>query len=187
MALMRRISSLALQPLLGVLCFFVTFFLVGIWHGRTSEFVIFGVLQGAGVAVNKLWQVVLTRAMDRKGYRTLAANDVYVAFGRGLTFSWFAFSLFWFWAGRPQIDRIFDAIGLAQWLGVWLSIVIGATAALAAWEALRTALLSIKASGTPMLLGRHARVVYASALGVAAFVMTVLLDQPAPAIIYKAF
>ena len=35
--LMRRISSLTMEPFLGVICFFVTFFLVGIWHGRTSE------------------------------------------------------------------------------------------------------------------------------------------------------
>jgi hypothetical protein len=34
---------------------------------------------------------------------------------------------------------------------------------------------------------RYARVVYASALGLAALVMTVLLNQPAPDIVYKAF
>ena len=43
LVLMRSISSRALEPLLGVFCFFVTFFLVGVWHGRTSEFVMFGV------------------------------------------------------------------------------------------------------------------------------------------------
>src|SRR5208282_517472 len=62
-ALMRRISSSKMQPFLGVFCFFVTFFLVGIWHGRTSEFVIFGALQGGGVAINKLWQLCLSRTM----------------------------------------------------------------------------------------------------------------------------
>jgi hypothetical protein len=34
---------------------------------------------------------------------------------------------------------------------------------------------------------RYARVVYASALGLAVFVMTVLLNQPAPEIVYKTF
>ena len=187
MTLMRRFSSLTLQPFLGVFCFFVTFFLVGVWHGRTSEFAVFGVLQGGGVAINKLWQLALIRAMGRKGYKTVASNSMYVAFGRGLTFSWFAFSLFWFWAGWEQIDRIFAAIGPAQWLGVWVTVWIGATFVLAAWEALRAALLSIEYSGLPMLLSRYARVVYASAMGFVAFIMTVLLNQPAPAIIYKAF
>jgi D-alanyl-lipoteichoic acid acyltransferase DltB (MBOAT superfamily) len=187
LALMRRISSLSLQPLLGVLCFFVTFFLVGVWHGRTSEFVMYGVLQGGGVATNKLWQVALTSAMGRKGYKELAANPVYIALGRGLTFSWFAFTLFWFWADWKQIDRIFAALGVMQWLGVWLAIWLFSTIALTAWESLRQALLSIRTSGGPVLTNRYARVVYASALGLIAVLITILLNQPAPDIVYKAF
>jgi D-alanyl-lipoteichoic acid acyltransferase DltB (MBOAT superfamily) len=186
-ALMRRITSIALEPLLGVFCFFVTFFLVGIWHGRTSEFVIFGVLQGGGVAINKLWQLGLARGLGRKNYKALARNPVYIAFGRGLTFSWFAFSLFWFWAGWKQLEKVWTAIGVPQWLGVWLAIWLCATVVLALWESLRAALLSIKTADGPVLTSRYARVVYASALGLAALVITVLLNQPAPDIVYKAF
>jgi alginate O-acetyltransferase complex protein AlgI len=187
MALMRRISSIRLEPFLGVFCFFVTFFLVGIWHGRTSEFVLFGALQGGGISINKLWQLGLARGLGRKGYKALAKNPIYVAFGRGLTFSWFAFSLFWFWANWKQIDKVFTAIGVADWLLVWLAIWLCATVVLALWEVLRAALLSIKTAEGPVLLSRYARVVYASALGLAAVVMTVLLNQPAPDIVYKAF
>jgi D-alanyl-lipoteichoic acid acyltransferase DltB (MBOAT superfamily) len=187
MALMRRISSLALQPFLAVFCFFATFFLVGIWHGRTSEFVIFGLLTGGGISINKLWQLGLTRAMGRKSYKTLAANPVYIAFGRGLTFSWFAFTFFWFWADWKMIDKLFTAIGVVQWLGVWLAIWLCATVVLSTWEWLRAALLSIRTAEGPVLTSRYARVVYASALGVAAIVITVLLNQPAPDIVYKAF
>jgi len=186
-ALMRRISSLALQPLLGVFCFFVTFFLVGIWHGRTSEFVIFGLLTGGGISINKLWQLGLTSAMGRKRYKALANNLVYVAFGRGLNFIWFAFTLFWFWGNWKQIDRIFSALGVVQWLGVWLTGGLFVTVVLAFWEWLRTALLSIETAEGPVLTSRYALVVYASALGLASFVMTVLLNQPAPDIVYKAF
>lgn len=186
-ALMRRVSSLALQPFLGVFCFFVTFFLIGIWHGRTSEFVIFGVLQGGGVGINKLWQLWLTGAMGRKGYKNLAKNSIYISFGRGLTFSWFAFTLFWFWADWKQIGKVCTALGFVQWLGVWLAIWMSATGVLALWEWLRAALLSIKTTDGPVLTSRYARVVYASALGLAAFVITVLLNQPAPDIVYKAF
>ncbi|MGA9670281.1 MAG: MBOAT family O-acyltransferase [Terracidiphilus sp.] len=187
LALMRRVSSLTLQPFLGVVCFFVTFFLVGVWHGRTSEFIFFGVLQGGGVAINKLWQLGLIRAMGRKDYRALAANPVYVAFGRGLTFSWFAFTLFWFWANWNQIFRVSNAIGVTEWLGVWLAIWLCATAVLALWEALRSALLGVRTTEGPVLAGRYARVVYASALGFASVIITVLLNQPAPDIVYKAF
>jgi len=187
MALMRRISSVALEPLLGVFCFFVTFFLVGVWHGRTSEFVVFGILQGGGISINKLWQLGLARGLGRKGYKAFAKNSIYIAFGRGLTFSWFAFSTFWFWANWKQIDKVFTAISIAQWLVVWLAIWLSATVVLSIWEVLRAALLSIKTAEGPVLTSRYARVVYASALGLAAFVITFLLNQPAPDIVYKAF
>jgi D-alanyl-lipoteichoic acid acyltransferase DltB (MBOAT superfamily) len=187
MVLMRRFPSSSAAPMLGVFSFFVTFFLIGLWHGRTSEFVVFGVLQGGGVAINKLWQLGLARAMGRKGYKALAKIPVYIAFGRGLTFSWFAFTFFWFWASWKQIDNVFTAIGALQWIGVWAAIWLCATIVLALWEWLRATLLSIKSSDGPVLTSRYARVVYASALGLVALVMTILLSQPAPGIVYRTF
>jgi D-alanyl-lipoteichoic acid acyltransferase DltB (MBOAT superfamily) len=187
LALMRRISSRRLESFLGVFCFFVTFFLVGVWHGRTSEFLFFGVLQGAGMAINKMWQVWLTGALGRKSYKTLAQNVFYVAFGRGLTFSWFALTLFWFWGDWSKIDKMFLALQPQQWAVVSLAIWLSATITLALWEWLRALLLSIRTAEGPVLLSRYARVVYASALGLVAFVTTVLLSQPAPGIVYKAF
>ena len=187
LALMRRVDSISIQPLLGVFCFFVTFFLVGVWHGRTFEFLIFGVLQGGGVSLNKLWQIAMTRLLGRKRYKELASNHFYVALGRGLTFTWFAFTLFWFWATDQQLIRIFSALTGVEWILVWAAIWSCATVVLDAWEYLRLALLSITIDGQQVLTSRYARVVYASALGFAALVMTVLLSQPAPDIVYKAF
>jgi hypothetical protein len=187
MALMRRISSISLQPFLGVICFFVTFFLIGVWHGRTSEYIVFGILQGGGVAINKLWQLWLTRILGRKAYKDLAKNAIYIAFGRGLTFSWFAFTMFWFWANWKQIGTIFSAISVAAWLAVWLAIWFGSTAVLAMWEQLRAVLLKLQTSEGPALTSRYALVVYATAMGVIALVITVVLNQPAPGIVYKAF
>ncbi len=187
MALMRRISSLSWQPFLGVISFFVTFFLIGVWHGRTSEYIVFGILQGGGVALNKLWQLWLTRVLGRKGYKELAKNGIYIAFGRGLTFSWFAFTMFWFWANWKQIGAIFSAIAVVPWLAVWLAIWCGSTAVLAMWEQLRAALLTLRTSEGPVLTGRYALVAYAAAMGMIALVVTVVLNQPAPGIVYKAF
>jgi D-alanyl-lipoteichoic acid acyltransferase DltB (MBOAT superfamily) len=186
-ALMRNVSSVEAQPFLGVISFFVTFFLIGIWHGRTSEFAFFGLLQGGGVAINKLWQVWLGKSMGRKKYNALAANPVYIVFARGLTFSWFAFTLFWFWANWSQIHLIFHALGVAKWLGVWLAIILLASLALAVWERLRALVLSIQTSGGPIFVSSYARVVFATALFVVAFVVSALMDQPAPDIVYKAF
>ncbi|WP_263355483.1 MBOAT family O-acyltransferase [Acidicapsa acidisoli] len=187
MALMRRISSISLQPFLGVMCFFVTFFLIGVWHGRTSEYIVFGILQGGGVAINKLWQLWLTRILGRKAYKDLAKNAIYIAFGRGLTFGWFAFTMFWFWANWKQIGTIFSSISVVSWLVVWLAIWFGATAVLAMWEQLRAMVLTLRTPEGPAFTSRYALMVYATAMGVIALVITVVLNQPAPAIVYKAF
>ncbi len=186
-ALMRRSSSLTLEPVFGVLSFFVTFFLVGIWHGRTSEFMFFGLLQGGGVAFNKIWQLALTRTLGKKGYKSLAGNLVYNALARGLTFSWFAFTLFWLWADWKLIGTIFAALSVLQWFAVWMSIWVCATIVLAFWEWLRNAVLSIKIAESPVLTNRYVQVVYATALGLFAFLISVMLNQPAPDIVYKAF
>ncbi len=185
--LMRRISSTSVQPFLAVFCFFVTFFLIGIWHGRTSEFAVFGVLQGVGVASNKLWQLSLAKQLGSKRYRALAKNVSYITFGRGLTFAWFAFTLLWFWADWEHIHGIFRALSVIGWATVWLIVWLCMTAVLSGWEWLRARLLSITVGGQVCLTSRYARVVYASALGLAAFVISVLLNQAAPDIVYKAF
>jgi alginate O-acetyltransferase complex protein AlgI len=64
----------------------------------------------------------LTSGLGRKRYKALAANPIYIAFSRCLTFSWFAFTLFWFWADWKQIDQVFVALSGAEWLAVWTAV-----------------------------------------------------------------
>jgi len=185
-ALMRRNSSRALEPFLGVFCFFVTFFLVGIWHGRTSEFVLFGVLQGGGVAINKLWQITLTHWLGFRVYRHVAANPVYTALGRGLTFAWFSFTLVWFWSNWDQIYELFAALGAPAWLAVWGSVWIGAAIVLSSWEWIRARLVTNQTT-IGVLTSRYTRVVFATVISLMTFAVTTLMSQPAPDIVYKAF
>jgi D-alanyl-lipoteichoic acid acyltransferase DltB (MBOAT superfamily) len=185
--LMRRITFPAIQSFLAVIVFFVTFFLVGLWHGRTSEFLFFGMLQGGGVAGNKLWQIGLTHKLGRKGYRALAANPVYESFARGLNFVWFSITMLWFWANWTQIKSVFSSFTIVQWLGIVLCAWLGATVALALWEELRRMLLSVRTSEEPVLTTRYARMVYASFFCLCLIVFTLLLNQAAPEIVYRAF
>jgi alginate O-acetyltransferase complex protein AlgI len=55
------------------------------------------------------------------------------------------------------------------------------------WERLRAVLLGLRTAEGPMLTSRYALVVYATAMGVTALVITIVLNQPAPGIVYKAF
>ena len=72
MAIARRRPSLA--PKLVFLCYFVALFLAGVWHGATWNFVIFGVLNGIGVAAAKLWENMIIALHGRQGLRTYLAS-----------------------------------------------------------------------------------------------------------------
>ena len=114
-------------------------FLRDVLPGRHLAWPHFGIccvrgVAGRGVGRDKLWQLGLAHALGSKGYKIFSKNPIYLCFARGLTFSWFAFTLFWFWANWMQIGRIFAALSLPQWLGVWLAVWLCATAVLALWE-----------------------------------------------------
>ena|SRR6516162_3868926 len=63
-ALMRRYHTSSMVPYLSV--FAILFFLMGVWDGQTSQFLFFGVLQGAGVAAVQL-RCSSTNIADPKG------------------------------------------------------------------------------------------------------------------------
>lgn len=187
LSLMRRFPSIALEPVWAVLAFFVTFFLIGVWHGQTSEFLFFGVLQGLGVSVNKLYQIVVTRKLGRAGYKRLAANPAYRAGCRGLTFTWFAFTLIWFWSNWQQIHALYSRLGLPGTIAVWLSIFIVATVVLAACEETRQRIMSVEWDGAPAVGSIYARAAWNAALLVMVVAIALLARQSAPDIVYKAF
>ena len=54
---------------LAFLCYFIAFFIAGIWHGPTANFVVFGVLQGIGVSAAKLWERHLIKRHGRTGLK----------------------------------------------------------------------------------------------------------------------
>jgi alginate O-acetyltransferase complex protein AlgI len=186
-ALMRRFPSASAEPFLGVFAFFVTFFLVGVWHGQTPEFLFFGVLQGGGVSAVKFYQVLMTKWLGKKQYRAFSNNPVYNAFARGLTFTWFAFTLLWFWSSSTQLKTILKVVGPDGFVIACGVVFLGATLVLAAWEALREQLLSWRRNDTPILTTRYARTAWGTALIVITAAVIGLLNAPAPDIVYKGF
>jgi len=56
-------------PAVALVSYFVALFLTGVWHGSTWNFVLFGLLNGLGVAVVKLWENTLVSRFGRKGLR----------------------------------------------------------------------------------------------------------------------
>jgi alginate O-acetyltransferase complex protein AlgI len=187
LALMRRYPSPNAEPYLGVFAYFVTFFLVGVWHGQTAAFLVFGVLQGAGVSANKLYQIALTRKLGRKRYRALCARPAYAALSRGLTFAYFAFSLLWFQPAWPRLGAFAASLGFAGAAAAAVALVAGS--ALVLW-ALREAgawLGALRAGGAPLAASPYAVTAWCTALIVLTLSATVVLNAPAPHVVYRAF
>ncbi len=187
MASLARNPDPRIAPYFGVGAFFVTFFLVGLWHGQTSEFLFFGFLQGGGVAANKLYQIWMQQRLGRKGYAALSARPLYRACSRGLTFTWFTFTLLWFWSNWAQIGTLSAALGPVGLVLVWAIILVGATLILSAIEMSRAALLNIRWGEAPLVYSRYLRTSWDTALVAITTTTVTLLNSPAPDIVYKSF
>ena len=109
MFLMTWLPSPALTSYLGVLAFFITFLVMGVWHGTTAVFVIYGLLMGAGASINKLWQVACTERLGKKRYRVLTESTAYIYFARGVTVGYFVLALTCLWVVElPRIHTFAD-------------------------------------------------------------------------------
>jgi len=187
MSAMRRYPSRALEPFLSAFAIFVTFFLVGVWHGQTSEFLFFGVLQGSGVAAVQLYQAMMTQKIGKKRYKALAGHTGYRALCRGLTFAWFAFTLLWFWSNWIQIGDFIHTIGCPALMAALFIIFAGAALALELWERIRNLALGVRIGGDAIVLSRYTRTVWNTAAALVAVAVVLLMNAPAPELVYKAF
>jgi alginate O-acetyltransferase complex protein AlgI len=83
-------------------CYFIAFFLAGIWHGSSWNFVIFGLLHGGAVAAAKMWEEWIIRRRGRAGLREyLKSWPVHVA-SAALTFNFVCFTFLFFPPGLSQ-------------------------------------------------------------------------------------
>ena len=186
-ASMRRFPDRRVEPWLGTFAFFVTFFLVGMWHGQTSGFLFFGFLQGLGVAGNKAYQTAMIKRFKRKGYEAIASRPIYEAVARGLTMTWFTFTLTWFWGTWSEAANVWSALSIVQWILVWLGIFAAFTLLLALWEAARSVFADAAWTKPSVVTSRRLRTVYCTALITGVVIAAIVASQPAPQIVYKNF
>jgi D-alanyl-lipoteichoic acid acyltransferase DltB (MBOAT superfamily) len=183
----RRWPSPAIEPFLNVSTLFVTFLLVGVWHGQTSAFVFFGVLLGLGVSLTKLYQVLMAKCIGTERYAAMNQYWLYNTAARGLTYTWCALTMLWFWSNWAQLASLARFLGLRQISLVSIVIFLGSAVALALWEAGREWLLSFQFENQPALSSRYVRTVWATVLLVISIATMTLLNAPPPDIVYKTF
>lgn len=123
-AIMYRLDSLAAVPYVGVVAYFITFFIMGIWHGSTLIFVVYGLFLGLGVGINKLYQVLMRNYLGKKPYSQLAENTYYQYLSRGAAISYFAVALTCLWMSIEQFLSLFGHWALGVMLLAFLILSI---------------------------------------------------------------
>jgi alginate O-acetyltransferase complex protein AlgI len=186
MFLMTCFPASALTAYLGVLAFFIAFLVMGVWHGTTAVFVIYGLLMGAGASINKLWQLACTERLGKKRYRALSETTAYISFARGLTVGYFVLALTCLWVTElPQLAELVMRLGLTGILGTFVLLVtVFAIVALAVDLALARVQIPLSLSAI-----RGGEIVNNLALAskmMAIFAVATLLHK-APDFVYKAF
>jgi alginate O-acetyltransferase complex protein AlgI len=173
------------SPYLGVFSFFVTFFIMGIWHGSTNIFVVYGLFLGIGVSLNKLYQINITRWLGVRVYRAIKGNKAYCMICSAMTYSYFSFALTCLWASEEKFFLIIGTLGIkGLWLGFAIAVLISGCI-LFALSTLRTVWLNIsKRNDIPINNNWRKELYLASKVFVVIFVV---IEGNIPDFIYKWF
>lgn len=95
LAIARHASVRAASAGSAVALFF-TFVLIGLWHGISLRWLLFGSLQGLGLLISIYWRKVYFRLCKRVEFSATWHSSVYPAFSWALTHCFMASSLFLF-------------------------------------------------------------------------------------------
>jgi alginate O-acetyltransferase complex protein AlgI len=104
--LVGRWDNNTIGPYWAAIAFFFTFLVMGIWHGTTILFVVYGIFLGLGAMLNKAWQVFLSNRIGKTAYRGLVQRTWYVTCSRALTLSYFAVVLACLWMDRSKLSGL---------------------------------------------------------------------------------
>lgn len=180
-----RIRNPDWMPYLGVLTFFISFFVMGVWHGSTAVFAIYGLVMGGGVAINKLWQMFMTARLGKKGYKALGERKWYQYACRGITFAYFSIAVTGLWVDMAQLSHLAGELGVS---GLALAFVGIAIAFAVAALMLDTLVAMLPGRDTLARLSGGATLrQFTLAAQVLAILAITSFFHKAPEFVYKAF
>lgn len=124
MQLVKRWPSSKLTSFHGVAAFFLTFFLVGLWHGTTWAYVICGILLGIGASANQLYRIALRSWLGKSRMTDLSTKRTYIWVSAALTFTYICFSVSPLWLSYEQIGHVIQSYGFAGLMLAQVSLFI---------------------------------------------------------------
>jgi D-alanyl-lipoteichoic acid acyltransferase DltB (MBOAT superfamily) len=95
---------------LAFLCYFVAFFLAGVWHGPTANFVAYGLLQAVGVSAAKLWERHIIKHGGRARLREYMKSGRIRFIAIVATLNFECFSLLFFPNNVKTVEHVFRSL-----------------------------------------------------------------------------
>jgi alginate O-acetyltransferase complex protein AlgI len=92
--------------------YFISFGLLGLWHGRTWPFVLCGFMFATGSVLNHSYRVVISRWMGKEGLVRLNGNNVWQALGSAVTFFYIAIAITGLWLSGPEFIALLQSFTL---------------------------------------------------------------------------
>ncbi|OGX53303.1 MAG: hypothetical protein A2267_02740 [Omnitrophica WOR_2 bacterium RIFOXYA12_FULL_38_10] len=108
--------------LFGIIAYFITFFIVGLWHGSTFSSVIYGLLLGTGVSLNKLYDNLCRQKLSKENYSKLNNNIIFNTFTSGLTFSYMFISTSCLFLSAQRISWLIRSLSFT---GLFATFAVG--------------------------------------------------------------
>lgn len=119
---------------LAPIAFFITFFVMGVWHGTTEIYVIYGLLFGAGVSLNMLYQTIMAKLITKKKYKALCKNYMYKNTCRAFMISFFAICLSCMWLNAQEFLQFANMLALLGIIKLWCVAALAVFLVMAMWE-----------------------------------------------------
>lgn len=92
---------------------FVTFFVAGIWHGTTFNFVVFGILHGLGMALSMMYRDRMINYLGKKGYKKYREKKKVAFIERLVTLHFVCFTFLFFEYNLSRMwSFILNALGV---------------------------------------------------------------------------
>jgi D-alanyl-lipoteichoic acid acyltransferase DltB (MBOAT superfamily) len=88
----------------------ISFLVVGLWHGNGWNYLIFGALQGVGLATVHYYTVWLKMRLGRDKFAAYRKSSWIKAIATVMTFSYFSITLFFLANSWEQIRMIKNAL-----------------------------------------------------------------------------
>jgi alginate O-acetyltransferase complex protein AlgI len=92
--------------------YFISFGLLGLWHGRTWPFILCGFMLATGSVLNHSYRVVISRLMSKEGLARLNANQMWQAVSSAVTFFYIAVAITGLWLSGAEFLAILQSLTL---------------------------------------------------------------------------